>query len=459
MKKLTSLLLAAVIGLTLCAINVGAVPAEDLIDLYAQDIVFTNSLGFIDPVIYYQSYSRYPSEDWDSAPMVFVQTNDYDEGMYYFNFPAEGYYSPENVGYAYTYSFYISDAYLNGRTETLTHQMNDPLDLFLTGETDYNGYYKAIIRHIWSENLIVLDNTDNVLSDNIYICIRCIDPFTGDGSDIRAKTERFDFNDYGEGRYRFTAPNGTQSFYFTDGRKRTADMPFSGAEWLWLSGDRDDEGNYQVCTVNWGGGPDDPVYTMGPSDTIFDRFFEKYVSIYTYDVAPENVYWSDFFYLYDEPYEHRDQSGDADWVLIQAETFIAQDVIYEGIIGNRLVIRPTPSYPFESGYGIYDVKQDIFVSLPCNTESNYDGLTKALDEVVTGRLLGDLDGDDRITVVDATIAQRCEAKMRDYPEDDEMLYPYGKICYYSDFNRDGERSVLDATCIQRYLVGAAFPIG
>ena len=441
MKKIIALLLIAVISLSLCVISVGAVPAEDPIDLYAQDIVFTNSLAFFEPVIYYQPYSRMPSDEWDSAPMTFAQSNDFAEDMYYFNFPDDA-----------AYSFYISDSGASQRTEMLTHQQNDTLELYFYGDTDNNGYYKATVRHVNSENLIVLDNTGDALSDNIYICIHCIDPFTGDGSDIRAKMERFDCNDYGEGRYRFTAPNGTLSFYFTDGKKRTAELPFNGAEWLYLSDDCDDDGNFQVCYVNWAGGPD-PVYSMGPSHTMFDRFFEEYVSVYTYDVDPEDVYWSDFFYFYDEPYEHRDSSGDVDWVLIQAETFIAQDVVYEGIVGNRFVFRPTPSYPFESGYGIYDVKKDIFVPLPCGTESDYDGMTKALDTFVTGRLLGDLDGDDSITVVDATILQRCEAKMRDYPADDERSYPYGKIRYYSDFNRDGERNILDATCIQRYLVG------
>ena len=448
MKKIIALLLTLVLTALCATISVGAVPAEDPIDLYEQDIVFTNSLAFSDPVIYYQTYSWMPSEVWDSAPLVFDHSNDFGEGMYYFNFPDDA-----------AYRFYISDASASQRTETRAHQPNDPLELSLTGETDNNGYYQIKSRHVNSENLIVLDNTDNALSDDIYICIHCTDPYTGDGSDIRAKMERAGENDYGEGRYRFTAPNGTQSFYFTDGKKRTTEMPFERAGWFYLPGNCDDDGNYEVFYVSWGGGPDDPVYSMGPSHTTFDRFFEEYVSIYTDDVAPEDVYWSDFFYFYDEPYEHRDQNGDVDWVLIQAETFIAQDVIYEGIIGNRFVFRPTPSYPFDSGYGIYDVKQDIFVPITRDAESNYDGLTKALDKVVTGRLLGDLDGDDSLTVIDATIMQRCEAKMRDYPENDERNYPLGKIRYYSDFNRDGSRDITDATCIQRYLAGQTYPIG
>lgn len=449
MKKIIALLLTLVLTALCATISVGAVPAEDPIDLYEQDIIFTNSLSFSEPVIYYQTYSWMPSEEWNSAPMIFYHSDDFGEGTYYFNFPDDA-----------AYSFYIADASASRRTEMLSYQENDTLELSLTGETGVNGYYQFKVRHVNSENLIVLDNTGNALSDNnIYICCHCVDPYTGDDSDIRAKMERAGENDYAEGRYRFTVPNGTQSFYFTDGKKRTSQMPFERARWYYLPGNLDDDGNCVVFYVNWAGGPDDPVYTMGPSHTTFDRFFEEYVSIYTEDVAPEDVYWSDFFFLYDEPYEHLDQSGDVDWVLIRAESFIQQDVLYEGIIGNRCVSRPTPSYPFDSGYGIYDVKQDIFVPVSRDAESNYDGLTKVLDKVVSGKLLGDLDGDDSLTVIDATIFQRCEAKMRDYPENDKLFHPIGKVGYFSDFNRDGERNILDATCIQRYLAGQKYPMG
>lgn len=34
--------------------------------------------------------------------------------------------------------------------------------------------------------------------------------------------------------------------------------------------------------------------------------------------------------------------------------------------------------------------------------------------------------------------------------------PYGKIRYYSDFNRDGGRDILDATCIRRCLAGLSY---
>ena len=37
---------------------------------------------------------------------------------------------------------------------------------------------------------------------------------------------------------------------------------------------------------------------------------------------------------------------------------------------------------------------------------------------------------------------------------DNSFHP---LTYYSDFNRDGERDITDATCIQRYLAGLPYP--
>lgn len=80
-------------------------------------------------------------------------------------------------------------------------------------------------------------------------------------------------------------------------------------------------------------------------------------------------------------------------------------------------------------------------------------------------MLGDIDGDDSISILDATMIQRCEIHVADYPEKDWINESdlvddsFKPIHYYSDFNRDGERNILDATCIQRYLIGATYPIG
>ena len=299
------------------------------------------------------------------------------------------------------------------------------------------------------KNLIVLDNME--IEEPVYICLR-----TGENASeettIRAKMEFFDFSDYGEPRYRFTYPDGMQYFYFTNGKKSTQEVPidcFSPSTHVYLPGSIEGNGLYNVEYYDWCGGTD-PAFTKGPSHTLFDRFCEEYV--FLNDGGFDNSF-TDLYQLYDEIFEHQDNTGKIDWVLVHAESFVQLTVVYEGLIGNRVVTRSTVGAPFDSGYGIYDVKQDRFIPLNGTTVEVYDGLKAAFDKLGEGKLLGDINGDNTINVIDATMIQRCAAKITEYPEGDEMVSPIGSIRYYSDFNRDGNRNVLDATAIQRYLIG------
>lgn len=168
-------------------------------------------------------------------------------------------------------------------------------------------------------------------------------------------------------------------------------------------------------------------------------------------------------WTYEELYIHEDSSGETDWVLLDALVGNAELWMGFGIVGNRVIMQG-PSEIFEFGMGLYDVKNDTFIDLTDMTDlSAYHGLEEAIDRYGRGTLLGDIDGDDEITVVDATMIQRCEARIADYPESDLITCEeyidenFRPLTYYTDFNRDGGRDVTDATCIQRYLVGASYP--
>ena len=176
---------------------------------------------------------------------------------------------------------------------------------------------------------------------------------------------------------------------------------------------------------------------------------------------------------YEELYYHKDKNGEVDWALIKVKSgriVQVQDWEIEEIVGNRIVIKGDREYPFANGYGVYDVKEDKFVSVITDhigVVADYEGLGRAYDEFGEGRLIGDLDMDDELTVIDATIIQRCDVRMRDWGDDDLIEWNM-IVCnddelaetgyaerpdqvYYSDFNRDGERDVVDATMLQRYV--------
>lgn len=159
---------------------------------------------------------------------------------------------------------------------------------------------------------------------------------------------------------------------------------------------------------------------------------------------------------YKELYQHKDKNGDTDWVLIYSSTNMGYPAPLNTIIGNRVILLDSCGVPFDSGYGIYDVKNDTFIDAISAARKGYDDFAKVFDELGGGRLLGDLDGDNQLTIIDATIMQRCQVGVRDYPIDDEIKVDNGmwnySAKYYSDFDRDGVRSILDVTKLQRYLI-------
>ena len=132
------------------------------------------------------------------------------------------------------------------------------------------------------------------------------------------------------------------------------------------------------------------------------------------------------------------------------------------VIGNRVVIEEQYTAPFGFGYAVYDVQHNTVKAIYSEILDQYDGLEEAFNEYGCGRLLGDIDEDDDISIIDTTILQRCEANISDYPANDTIRL-FGDVedalTYYSDFNRDGDRDIIDATCVQRYLVGMTYPIG
>ena len=197
----------------------------------------------------------------------------------------------------------------------------------------------------------------------------------------------------------------------------------------------------EVESINY----DDSVATE-PSETQVDKgniYEDKVKEIYP------------FLYEYSELYYHSDNNGDVDWVLITGEEgAVFPEPLYQ-VIGNRVIIEEEPTAPFAFGMAVYDVAQDKVSPIYDGMLDQYEGLEEAFNKYGCGKLIGDIDGDNIITVLDATEIQRCSVGNRDYPDND-LVQPYeevdGALKYYSDFNRDGERDILDATSIQRYAV-------
>lgn len=164
---------------------------------------------------------------------------------------------------------------------------------------------------------------------------------------------------------------------------------------------------------------------------------------------------------YDELYYHRDSSGEIDWALVEARSNGVNNLMGTWKIGNRIIRQVYSHYPFLCNMGIYDVKKESMFDLLDINPDDYTGFTRVYNELGVGRLVGDINNDNEISILDTTLIQRCEVGLNQYNEADIItekdILPI--TSYYSDFNFDNERNILDTTCMQRYLSGISYPVG
>ena len=287
----------------------------------------------------------------------------------------------------------------------------------------------------WKKNVVIFYNVDDIFNA-ATIC------YCADGSENWQSAEMSygGKNEYHQDSWYFTMPEGKYRYYITDGTHRTQEQYFTNEVLLYLMNETDGNGYYKLYV-------DSIALKPEGSSSVYDKLVEHLSELtHGYDTQ---------LYAYEELYTHYDKDGKADWVFVNAFGGGGMPWIACKIFNHRVYLLDTTSGLFEFGMGLYDVKEDVFIDIArMDDYSAYDGLAEAIDTYGKGVLLGDIDRDDAMTVLDATMLQRCSAKIAEYPANDE-IEPYSSsythIRYYSDFNLDGERSILDATCMQRYL--------
>lgn len=164
-------------------------------------------------------------------------------------------------------------------------------------------------------------------------------------------------------------------------------------------------------------------------------FYERFIEEYSYST----FYYEEYYHHVDET----DENSDIDWVLISAATdvmcepienpptnyYIIDDIVYGSIYYYQ---------PFETPYCVYDVIQDEFLDIRKIDFDDYKGLRDVFCSDKYGLLIGDIDSDNDVTILDATEIQLILAKLK------EQYVIIG----VSDFDRDGELTVMDVTAIQ-----------
>ena len=198
--------------------------------------------------------------------------------------------------------------------------------------------------------------------------------------------------------------------------------------------------------------PGDPTRQTEPTEAKTYLYKDKLLSQYGLS--------ADKLTNYDEFYTHKDKNGETDWALVRAATKRQSN---QGRtpspyteFGNRVMQAVDIVEPFAFGVGVFSVEHDCFFDLYAPELYELSDLERVWTEVGTGRLIGDMNGDDSLDVTDATRIQRCQVGLEFYPESDENTLIddiwQAQTKYFSDFNGDGERDLIDATAIQRFLI-------
>lgn len=161
------------------------------------------------------------------------------------------------------------------------------------------------------------------------------------------------------------------------------------------------------------------------------------------DMSPSYEDWT-----YNELYYHK-TDGATDWLLVQASYNVEESPLeVELSIGNAGGIKiksDSIQYPFETGYGIYDIIEDCFYSLNeiADSYEKYDGLIEALAKADVGFLSGDIDNNNVVDILDATNVQKWSV---------EKIRLSDSQLFVSDVNNDQKVDMLDAVAIQKYSV-------
>ena len=144
------------------------------------------------------------------------------------------------------------------------------------------------------------------------------------------------------------------------------------------------------------------------------------------------------------------RATDGKWEKLINITLVLEGGAADSLTYARMGEAPAPATPasYRDSYYNYTFRKWSPALAPVTGEATYTALyyrSLRLDDGVRSRRRGDADGDAEVTILDATHIQRYLVGL-----DDD---PHGIIEILGDADMDGELSILDATAIQRFLAG------
>ncbi len=153
--------------------------------------------------------------------------------------------------------------------------------------------------------------------------------------------------------------------------------------------------------------------------------------------------------FYDEIYYHYfdEEKTMLDWVLINAVVDVAYTPIENPtprrfIVGD--IVYSTVYYygPFIVPYCVYDAEKDEFIGISQVNFDEYEGLREVFCTSTYGKVIGDVDSDGQLSVMDATEIQRHIAK---------TINIKSGILPLANTDKDNAISIMDVTQIQLFI--------
>ncbi len=206
--------------------------------------------------------------------------------------------------------------------------------------------------------------------------------------------------------------------------------------------------------------PDSYVKTS-PYELVYAKHFYKGVEEPRYS---EDLNWG-MGYMYHPSYQYYSATGDEstpDYILAFSGENVCSPAYSAGAFGDKYLLQEyNIYYPYTLGYHIITTEDMKVYTLREAWDAQLDGIEAVFEDFGLGEKRGDSDRDGEITIKDATLIQKCIAKLEKFTE-----YEYvsgfaergqGKDGMFhdriSDMNRDGEVNVKDATAIQKHVAG------
>ncbi len=153
------------------------------------------------------------------------------------------------------------------------------------------------------------------------------------------------------------------------------------------------------------------------------------------------------------------------YVLINTANNMVNPMPIADVFGDYVLWDYSVNCPFEYTYCVYLPENGKIYDLVDALEMNIEGIYNVFTEGGIGELIGDMDKDRKLTIKDATYIQKCIAGLEKFEHYDKiehfdaLLNNMGEnppLLYISDFNRDYERNIKDATAIQKHIAGLEY---